>query len=262
VTPVNAARQDFYADVLTTVNTVRPAIRVPARGRDNFITFASGPFGYWSMSMAEAQLRVEAYIDMEDQNLNKELFDEFAAARQGWEDKVGISPLSWERLDNRRASRIAAYQPVDLDDEEQRTQSAAWAKDTLIAMHDALNAPLRTAAKRIKATAAAHNDAVKAADYDSGSQPLEDLPGYRRPVLSADHHPASRRRAKPGLAFDGPTTWPNRTCPKLTARRRCAARCLAVQAPAVRPGSRNVELPQHAATPRRPRPSTDTASPD
>ena len=175
MTPLNAARQDFFADVLTAVNAQRPAIRVPARSRYNWLSFAADPFGNWSISVtAESHLRLEAYIDMGDQELNKQLFDEFAAARAIWEDKVGVGPLTWERLDDRRASRIAAYHPFDLDDEEQRAQSATWAKDTLVVMYDVLNAPLRTAAKRIKAAVAANRDAVEAADYDSGSRPLED----------------------------------------------------------------------------------------
>jgi hypothetical protein len=175
VTPLNAARQDFFADVLAAVNALRPAIRVPTRDRSNFTAFASGPFGYWSMSATgDARLRLEAYLDTGDQESTKELFDEFAATRVMWEEKVGAGPLSWERLDARRASKIATYHPFDLDDEEQSAESATWAKDTLIAMYDTLNTPLRTAAKRIKAAAAANRDAVTAAGYDSGLRPFED----------------------------------------------------------------------------------------
>jgi Domain of unknown function (DUF4268) len=175
VSPLNAARQDFFGNVLTAVNSERPGIRVPTRSRDNWLSFASGPFGYWAISATtENQLRLEAYIDMGDQELNKQLFDEFAEARMVWEDKVGVSPLSWERLNDKRASKIAIYHTFDLDDEEHRTQSATWAKDTLITMYDVLNAPLRTAAKRIKAAAAANREAAEATEYDSGSRPPED----------------------------------------------------------------------------------------
>lgn len=174
VTPLNAARQDFFADVLTAVNAQRPAIRVPARSRANWISFASGPFGYWCLSAtAESQLRVEAYIDMQDQNMNKQLFDEFAATRACWEERGGFGSFSWERLEDKRASRICSYHPLDQTDEAQRAESAAWATRTLVAMYDVLNAPLRTAAERIRAADAANRHAVEASDYDSGSRPLE-----------------------------------------------------------------------------------------
>ena len=118
---------------------------------------------------AKSQFRVEAYIDMGNQKLNKQLFDEFAATRVSWEEQVGVGPFSWERLDDKRASRIAVYHPVDLADEIDRAESAAWATHTVVAMYDVLNAPLRTAAKGIKAAADVNRDAVEAADYDSGS---------------------------------------------------------------------------------------------
>ena len=86
-----------------------------------------------------------------------------------WEQKVGVGPFSWERLDDKRASRIAVYHPVDLEDEIDRAASVAWATHTVIAMHDVLNTPLRTAATRIKAAGATDRDAVDVADYASDS---------------------------------------------------------------------------------------------
>jgi hypothetical protein len=45
ITPLNSARQDFFADVLADVVAERPSIRMPRRGKDSWISFASGPFG-------------------------------------------------------------------------------------------------------------------------------------------------------------------------------------------------------------------------
>ncbi len=42
VSALNAARQDFFAEVLTEVNAELPAIRVPARSRTNWIALSSG----------------------------------------------------------------------------------------------------------------------------------------------------------------------------------------------------------------------------
>lgn len=55
--------------------------------------------------------QVELYIDTGDAENNKAIFDTLAAARERIEQTFGGS-LGWERLDNRRASRIRAIVPV------------------------------------------------------------------------------------------------------------------------------------------------------
>jgi len=155
VNPVNTVRQDFFADVLTTVNTQRPSIRVPARSRYNWTSFAFGPFGNWGLSIANDKLRVEAYLDLKDRDLTKDLFDRFAAERADWETRVGAGSFSWERLDDKRACRIAAYHPLNLEGEQQRREAEGWAVTTLVAMYDVLNEPLRTTASAVRASALA-----------------------------------------------------------------------------------------------------------
>ncbi|MFF2026906.1 DUF4268 domain-containing protein [Rhodococcus koreensis] len=93
-------------------------------------------------------MRVEAYIDTNNHALNNALFDEFAANATAWHDQCGFE-LSWERLD--RASRIAAYKPVDLDDPADREATRQWGVDTLVAMYNTLNTPLRATAKARRA---------------------------------------------------------------------------------------------------------------
>ncbi|MCZ1073306.1 DUF4268 domain-containing protein [Rhodococcus sp. A5(2022)] len=83
-------------------------------------------------------------------DIDNALFDEFAADAAAWQAQSGLE-LSWERLDDRRASRIAAYKSVDLDDPADREATRLWAVDTLIAMYNTLNAPLRAAAKARRA---------------------------------------------------------------------------------------------------------------
>jgi len=152
--PLNAARQDLFGDVLEEVNSQRPSIRVPARNRNNsWLTFASGPFGSWSLSQViDGRIRAEAYLDCGDQARNKALLDELEVNRDEWEQAAGLE-LQFERLDDRRASRIAAYHPaVDLltmtpDD---RDQLQRWIVATVVSMYSALNDELRKRAKAIK----------------------------------------------------------------------------------------------------------------
>ncbi len=148
---VNAVRQDFFADVLTEVVAARPAIRMPSRSKDNWLSFASGPWGYWALSIATGgRLRIEAYIDSGDVRVNKTLFDELHADAGIWERRV-VQPLAWERLDDKRASRIATYRSVtDLSEPGDREQLKTWATGALLAMYDALNDRLRTRGRELR----------------------------------------------------------------------------------------------------------------
>lgn len=149
---LNALRQDFFTEVLTDVVAQRPVIRMPSRGTLNWLSFAGGPWGQWGLVLAN-ELRVEAYLDSGDLGVNKALFDEFHADASAWEAKTGLS-LSWERLDDKRASRIAAYHPIgDLADEGERAQLRAWAVTTVLAMYDGMNQVLRTRAAELREAA-------------------------------------------------------------------------------------------------------------
>ena len=168
ISPLNAQRQDFFADILAQVIGKQPAIRMPARNNGNWLSFAAGPFGSWSISVtAQGQLRVEAYLDSGDKERNKQLFDEMVAEAAKWEQAAGTK-LSWERLDERRASRIGAYHPVDLDDDASRNEAKAWAVTTLENLFTSMNHELRSRAKAIRQTALAAQDAAATAAYDAG----------------------------------------------------------------------------------------------
>jgi len=63
--------------------------------------------------------RVEIYINSGDQNKNKEIFDLTFAHMDEIVKNFGI-PLIWERLDEKRASRIAYYQPGHIGMEKEK----------------------------------------------------------------------------------------------------------------------------------------------
>jgi hypothetical protein len=160
---VNALRQDFFIEVLTDVVAQRPGIRMPSRGTLNWLSFAAGPWGNWNLALAN-ELRVEAYLDSGDAGVNKTLFDELHADAGAWQAKVG-HPLSWERLDEKRASRFAAHHPVgDLADPTERARLRAWAVGTILAMYDGMNQLLRTRARELRET-------VKLQEQASATEP-------------------------------------------------------------------------------------------
>jgi Domain of unknown function (DUF4268) len=54
------------------------------------------------------RLRIELYLDGGDRDANKQRFDQLLTRKSEIEQVVG-EPLQWERLDNRRACRVAVY---------------------------------------------------------------------------------------------------------------------------------------------------------
>lgn len=157
ITPANAARQDFFADVLTDVVTKKPGIRLPRRGKDSWISFASGPFGYWSISFDRTnRCQIEAYIDTGNKTSTKQLFDEMAAKSDRWAAATGL-PLEWQRRDELRSSRIVVQaQPISFDDATARTKARAWATDVIVRMYDTLDEPLRARGRQVREGGAAY----------------------------------------------------------------------------------------------------------
>ncbi len=77
---------------------------------------------------SHALFRVELYLDTGDGSRNKAIFDAIRARAGELEGAAGV-PLTWERLDDRRACRIAAYFPGKISvrsDEEALGRLQAW----------------------------------------------------------------------------------------------------------------------------------------
>jgi Domain of unknown function (DUF4268) len=86
------------------------------RAKDATATRArTGPTGNWFntpgglvVTFSREGPRVELYLDYGDAIRTKQVFDLLHEQRQAVEEAVG-KPLSWERLDQRQASRVALY---------------------------------------------------------------------------------------------------------------------------------------------------------
>jgi Domain of unknown function (DUF4268) len=172
ISQMTARRQDFFTEVMTAVNAENPSIRVPARNNAPWLAFASGPFGYWGLAYgSDGQLRVEAYLDCEDKERNKRLFDLMQAEAGRWQAAVS-APLSWERRDDKRYSRIGAYHPWDIDDDTSNAAAKAWAVSTLAQMYGVMNAELRSRAKALRTDRQAAQDVAAALAHDQEDQSL------------------------------------------------------------------------------------------
>ncbi|MDP9474447.1 MAG: DUF4268 domain-containing protein [Actinomycetota bacterium] len=100
----------------------------------NWYTFASGlqGIGYGASFAQGGQARAEIYIDRGDAAVNKKLFDELASVREALENDFG-EKLSWERLDERRACRVAIYRLGSIEDDLQTLEEVrGWMIERLL----------------------------------------------------------------------------------------------------------------------------------
>lgn len=100
----------------------------------NFYAFASGLSRvYYAASFARGgRCRAEAYLDLLDKDENKRVFDRLANHKQELESQFGGS-LTWERLDDSRACRIAVYRSGSIDDKpEELAPMRTWFVENLL----------------------------------------------------------------------------------------------------------------------------------
>ena len=111
----------------------------------SWYSFASGVAGItYGLSFAQGQkVRVDVYIDLGDARSNKAVFDGLAKEKASLETVFGES-LTWERLDDRRASRIALYRSGSIDaDPATLTDIKSWAIDHLLKLKKTFGASLQ-----------------------------------------------------------------------------------------------------------------------
>jgi Domain of unknown function (DUF4268) len=112
--------------------------------------FPSGVQGVnYGASFAQGgRLRVELYIDQGDTERNKALFDFLLGQKADIEHDFG-EPLEWERLDDRRASRIAVYRAGQIDQPDDRlAEIRAWTVERLLHLKKVLGPRLTRAPKQ------------------------------------------------------------------------------------------------------------------
>jgi len=100
----------------------------------NWYSFASGISGitYGTSFAKNRRVRVELYIDFTDGIKNLELFDALNQQKDKIEQELGDN-LDWERLDARRASRIALYNEGSIDmSEEELSNIREWAIEKIL----------------------------------------------------------------------------------------------------------------------------------
>jgi len=93
----------------------------------NWYAFASGKSGinYGANFGQGDKVRTELYIDLGNAEENEALLNYLLQSKQEIEEKFG-SPLSWEPIDGKRATRIAIYRPGSIFMEDELTSIKRW----------------------------------------------------------------------------------------------------------------------------------------
>ncbi len=108
VSEVSRAYQKFYQGLMDDLREKYNFTNAKAAQPQNWYSFSSGRPGitYTATFASGDKLRAELYIDVGDTAKNKAIFDALKSNETSVQEELG-EPLLWERLDNRRASRIS-----------------------------------------------------------------------------------------------------------------------------------------------------------
>jgi len=112
----------------------------------NWLEFGAGKSGLWFVWLFRDKKRfaVELYIDTGNKAKNKQYFDKI----KGHEAQLGIANISWERLDERRAARVAIYTNGDIQEvmsnKTEKERLIQWAIETMKNFSDNVKGVVKT----------------------------------------------------------------------------------------------------------------------
>ena len=113
-------------------------------GKENWISGGTGISGAsFNFVIARSHTRVEVYISRSNKDENKFIFDELKKLQNQIEDNFG-SKLIWQRLDDKKASRIKyELSGVDYVNEEDWPKIMTFLVESMHRMTKAFKAPLK-----------------------------------------------------------------------------------------------------------------------
>lgn len=103
----------------------------------------------FNFSISKTCARAELYIDTGDQKSNKIIFDYLYSQREEIE-RVFEGSLEWERLDDKRASRVKSEKQGNIFDQNQWDEVVAFMVDAMCRLEKAIHKPLKVANSRLK----------------------------------------------------------------------------------------------------------------
>lgn len=132
--PKAEAYREYFQGLIDELRTKHKFTGAKVAQPQNWYSFSSGVRGLiYSNSFAQGgKVRAEIYIDLQDKDRNKKLFDTLREQQSEIEKEFG-EILSWERLDDKRACRIAVYREGSIDAPmTARDELHKWSIDNLL----------------------------------------------------------------------------------------------------------------------------------
>ncbi|MBI4708357.1 MAG: DUF4268 domain-containing protein [Candidatus Omnitrophica bacterium] len=114
--PKAEAYRNYFQALIDELRTKHKFTGAKIGQPQNWYSFSSGVPGiiFSNVFVQGGKIRAEVYIDFQDKEKNKILFDKLHQNKEVIEQDFG-NELSWERLDDRRASRIGIYRDGSID---------------------------------------------------------------------------------------------------------------------------------------------------
>ena len=109
----------------------------------NWYAFSSGVSSVnYVANFGHGGLSAQVYIDSGEQEDNKRIFDALHGEREKYDARFG-EPLTWERLDDKRASRIAIYCDGRIEDPpETLSELRRWVIERLLKLKEVFGVPV------------------------------------------------------------------------------------------------------------------------
>lgn len=143
----------YYQSLLDELRSTHKFTNARAAQPQNWYTFASDNSKIYKYSTAFAQggrVRVEVYIDSGNKSKNEAIFDALFLQKETINESYGTS-LEWEKLETKRACRIAIYRDGDIDaDSEALVEIKKWVITNLLKMRQTLPKFLEEAISAVK----------------------------------------------------------------------------------------------------------------
>jgi hypothetical protein len=149
-TPRGLAQQEFFQGLIDRLRTDHRFTQAKKAQAQSWYSFASGIGGvsYTFSFVRGDQVQAETYIDRLDRSWNKWIFDTLLRERHFIEEEFG-EPLLWQKLDDKRASRIAARRPGSIEaTSEELRNIEQWGIDSLLRLRSVIGPRIAELARR------------------------------------------------------------------------------------------------------------------
>jgi hypothetical protein len=136
--------QSFFKDLLERIKARPPRVTNASKvGYQSWLATPSGKSGFsFGLAFVRGQkFQIELYIDLGNRAANKGAFHDISMGHDVIEEELGAK-LDWQRLDNRRASRVAwfwADSATIMDNSEKLDKLKVWAIDSYFKFRDVLS---------------------------------------------------------------------------------------------------------------------------